>query len=396
MIFLDWAATRQPDVEVLEKATHVAITYYGNPSSAHAAGRDAKKILNESRTTLADTLSCRNDEIIFTSSGTESNNMVMFSLLKKQRCHPRSDKRPKVIISGIEHPSIYESAVSLKQFGFHIVIIPTKSDGFVDPNRVGNEIDENTELVVLIHTQNETGAVQPVSEVASCIHHFSKTHGQKILFHTDAVQSFGKIPFNPSAIGVDSTSISGHKLGAPRGIGTLFVRDDTLTDFLYCGGNQEKQRRPGTENVPGAFGLAYAAKKVFDNIEQNHSQAKHRMKLLLHELFSIGGVHIIPSSRIEQQTNSFSPYILCVAFPPIPGEVLVRVLEDDGILVSTGSACSSRAKKRTRVLEKMGISPHIAQSAIRISQGNKTTLEEIDQLISTLKKRVPHLSRIAR
>jgi len=388
-IYFDWAATAPPDPGVLQAVEKVAMDCYGNPSSIHKAGRNAEKRLIQAREGLAAVLGCRSGEVIFTSGGTEANNMVLFSLIKKNR-------GKKIIISGIEHSSLFEPARILEQLGYKVDYVPAAASGFIDPAHIASRIDHHTALVALMLVNNETGAIQQVAETAAAISSFSRSTGRKVLLHTDAVQALGKIPLDLRGLNVDSASFSAHKIGGPRGVGALFIRKGSYSDFLYCGGGQEGGLRPGTENLPAICGMALAAEKSKEKLESEYNRTRKMMDFLLGELAEMKGACIIPESRITADPALFSPYILNVSFPPIPGEVLVRVLEDKGILISTGSACSSKKKKRLRIAENMAVPKERALASVRISLGRDTVPAELEALLSSLKKEVPLLLKIAR
>jgi cysteine desulfurase len=251
--------------------------------------------------------------------------------------------------------------------------------------------------VALMLVNNETGALQPVAEVAAGLAELGRRRGRKVHLHCDAVQGFGKVPFHPTALGVDSASISGHKIGAPRGVGALFLRSSSSggADFLYVGGEQERGRRPGTENLPGIFGLVLAAEKAARDMEENLRGARQVARALLDGALEVPGAVAVPVSRPASGPEAFSPYIVNLSFPPVPGEVLVRALEGDGYLISTGSACSSRKKGRFRVLEGMGLKPALAFSAVRVSLGPGVGESEVRGLVAALKRRVPQLAAAA-
>jgi len=388
-IYLDWAATAPPDQGILEAVQEVAVDCYGNPSSIHKAGRNAEKRLIQAREVMAAVLGCGSGEIIFTSGGTEANNMALFSLLKKSR-------GKKIIISGIEHPSLFEPARILEQLGYKVDYVPAAASGFIDPSHIASRLDNHTALVALMLVNNETGAIQQVAETAAAIRSFSRGTDRKVLLHTDAVQALGKIPLNLRELNVDSASFSAHKIGGPRGVGALFIRKGSYSDFLYCGGGQERGLRPGTENLPGICGMALAAEKSKEKLESEYDKTRKMMDFLVKGLADMKGACIIPESRITLDPALFSPYILNVSFPPIPGEVLVRVLGDKGIMISTGSACSSKKKERFRIAENMAVPKERALAAVRISLGRDTVPAQMEALLSTLKKEVPLLLKIAR
>jgi cysteine desulfurase len=323
--------------------------------------------------------------MVFTSGGTEANNLVLFSLLLRRG-------QQRVVLSGLEHDSLFLAARRLEALGGQAAIVPAGPDGRVDPARVLGAVDPHTALVALMLVNNETGALQPVAEVASGLAAVARSGGRRVLLHTDAVQAFGKIPFRPAELGVDTAALSAHKIGGPRGVGALYVRRPGRLEFLNAGGGQEAGRRPGTENLAGAWALAEAGERAVGALEERSRRARLLMDGLIAGLASLPGCRILPEGRgAGLQEELFSPYILSAAFPPVPGEVLVRVLEAEGFLISTGAACSSRKKERTRVLEASGIPRSTAGSSVRISIGPATTEAELEGLLNALRRRLPGL-----
>jgi cysteine desulfurase len=385
-VYLDWAATSPPDAAILERSGKAAAEYFANPSSPHAAGVGAKKFLEDCRGRLAAVLGCSPEEVVFTSGGTEANNMVLFSLLRRKR-------DPRVVLSGIEHDSLHLPARRLAELGGEAVLIPAGKDGRVDPERMAAAVDERTVLVALMRVNNESGAVQPVAELAELLFHKrASAGGRRVLLHTDAVQALGKLPFRPAELGVDTASFSAHKLGGPRGVGALYVRQGSVPEFLYAGGGQERGRRPGTENLAGAYALAEAAEQAAAALQGRLDRARKLMGWLIAELAAIPGCHILPGERSAGgPAEHYSPFILSAAFPPLPGEVLVRAMGEEGFLISTGAACSSRKRDRTRVLEAMGVERGLASSAVRISIGPATERDELARFLEALRRRLPAL-----
>jgi cysteine desulfurase len=386
-IYLDWAATAPPDADIQEQTRRVSQTFFANPSAVHGPGREAEKLLADCRRRLAGVLGCRPAEVVFNSGGTESNNMVLFSLLRKKR-----DRR--IVLSGIEHASVHEPARTLKTLGFEVAEVAADPSGRVDPGRILAALDERTVLVAVMLVNNETGAIQPLREIAEALGEFEKRSGKKILLHTDAVQALGKIPFYPCELGVDSASVSAHKIGGPRGVGALFLRRDRIGQLLYSGGGQEHGLRPGTENLPGIYGFVLAAEKALLRLEENHKEAEAAMGALIGELEALPEAVLTPAGRPARGTEGFSPYILNLSVPPLPGEVLVRVMEQEGFILSTGSACSSRKKNHSRVLENMGVSREIAFSALRVSTGPGVEPAQLSALGAALKRKIPGLMKI--
>jgi len=380
-VYLDWAASARPDPQVLEGCDRVAREFFANPSSPHEAGQRAAALLADCRRRLARTLACAPEEVVFTSGGSEANNMVLFSLLLRRR-----DRR--VVLSGLEHDSLHLAAGRLAALGGEAAVVPARADGRVDAERVLAAVDERTVLVALMLVNNETGALQPVAEVAAGL----ARRARRTLLHTDAVQAFGKLPFRPAALGVDSAALSAHKIGGPRGAGALYLRRGSVPEFLYAGGGQEGGRRPGTENLAAIHGLAQAAELAIGELERNLERARGLCAALLTGLRAIPGCRLLPDGRgASLPEELFSPYIVSAAFPPVPGEVLVRVLGSEGFLLSTGAACSSRKPERTRVLEAMGVPRGVAACTVRISLGPSTRPEELERLLEALRRRLPGL-----
>jgi cysteine desulfurase len=397
MIYLDWASTALSDHSIIELVKENELRFFGNPSAIHTVGRQARELVENSRSRIANALRATPGEIVFTSGGTESNNMILFSLLSRIQKTGTAVKIT-LITTGIEHPSVFDVAVSLERFGVHVVFIQPDNSGIIDPDKIGKKLDEHTVLVSVMMVNNETGCVQRVHEISKIVHDFSSARGRKIIFHVDAVQAFGKIPFLPRDLGIDVATLSCHKLGGPKGVGALFIDRELRPEFLFRGGDQETNRRPGTENTPGCFGFALTCEKRIAMLDENIGRAK---QLIAHQLIEglrvIGGAVLIPEARNQNDDSSlYSPFILKVAFPHVPGEVLVRVLDEKGVMVSTGAACSSRKQKeKHRVLLNMGVPLDIAESSIRISIGYETGKSDIDYFLDVLGRELPALRKIS-
>ncbi len=369
-VYLDWAATAPPDPEILEGALRVALEAYGNPSSVHESGKRAARMLAEARERSAKALGVRPDTLFFTSGGTEADHIPLISLLQRPN-------RGTIAISDIEHPAIIEQARTLECAGWKTVRIPVNREGFVTPDAVASSLRDDTALVSVMAVNNETGAIQPVKDIARRVMEVSSGR-KKPHFHVDAVQAAGKIALDLGAEGIDSAAISGHKIGAPRGIGLLYLAH--RVEPFVRGGGQEGGIRPGTENLAGAWALSMCLEKCA--ITLGSSSVSGVMAHCVQSLRSIPGVTVIPQSRNPDDTR-FSPYVAQFTNARLPGEVLVRALSDRGIYISTGSACSS--KKKTRyVLEAMKVRPEEQKNAFRISIGNATTVADIDALAEAL------------
>ncbi|HHU37282.1 MAG TPA: cysteine desulfurase [Treponema sp.] len=365
-VYLDWAASAPPDEGILKEALAISRNYYGNPSSVHHLGLSSAKILEDARKRCAEVLGVSPATLYFTSGGTEANHIPLLSILNR----PGTGT---IALSAIEHPSIIEQAQLLKKLGWKIQTIPVTPEGFVTVDAVLNTLTDDTSFVAVMAVNNETGAIQPVADIAEAL----STHGEgkrKPYFHVDFVQAAGKVPIYPSIPGIDSASFSAHKLTGPRGIGLLYL-EKQIEPFLR-GGGQEAQIRPGTENIAGAVALSRCLEK-FAKLPKPQFDC-------VTFLNTVPGISIIPYTR-QPQDARFSPWIIQCTNDHLPGEVLVRTLSETGVYISTGSACSSRKKNRP-VLSAMGISDKISKNAFRISFGPETSAEEMNFFIDNLKK----------
>ncbi|UTY34701.1 cysteine desulfurase family protein [Treponema putidum] len=374
MIYLDWAATAMPQEDINTEALKKSFKYFANPSSKHFLGKDARKILEETRSEIAELLHVIPDHIIFTSGGTEGDYIPMLSFMAMPS--PCS-----IAVSSIEHSAVREQAAVMKARGYKILQIPADKNGFISADSVLKTIDSDTAFVSVMAVNNETGAIQPIAEIGKAIEEYSKGK-RRIHFHTDAVQAIGKIPFELSKLPIHSTSFSGHKIGAPRGIGFLYLAKNM--EAFIRGGGQENGLRPGTENLAGVLALSGCLKKYYDNSETYFSHAKKLMDFLIEELASIKGLSFIPEAR-PQLNDKFSPWILQFAVKELTGEVLVRCLSERGICISTGSACSSKKQNRP-VLEAMKIDSKMQQNSVRVSIGPLTQKNELEEFLKILKE----------
>jgi cysteine desulfurase len=394
--YLDWAASAPPEPEALDEARAVGLRFFANPSSPHSAGREAGEKLEQARGRFALLLGVEPREIFFTSGGTESNTALLLSTLDRHRLGGVERQKARIVITEIEHASVYEQVKSLQGHGIASTIVKPRADGRVDPQAIVDALDDDTVLVSVMLVNNETGAIQDVAEIVRAVREFGSGRGRRILFHTDAVQALGKIPFSLKELGVDAASFSGHKIGAPRGIGALYLRNASAPGFLSVGGGQEAGRRPGTENLPGICAMTVALERRLASMSASLSVARENEKLLLEGVRALPGGWVFPMARDAAAAGRYSPYIVSAGFPPLPAEVVVRTAESRGFFIGTGSACSSKKKDRTRVPEAMGMSPENALSAVRISTGHGTTREEISGFLSMLREAVLPLVSVSR
>ena len=394
-VYLDWAASAPPEEAAIREAAEVSLSCFGNPSSPHSAGREAVELLENARGRLARLIDALPSEIIFTSGGTESNTSLLLSILDRYRLGGVERRKARVVTTAVEHASIHDQALGLESLGMSCTAVKPASNGIVDPQAVADALDAETVLVSVMLVNNETGAIQRVAEISRVVRDFSQRLGRRIILHSDAVQALGKIPISVASLGVDALSFSAHKVGGPRGIGALYLRKGMAPGFLAIGGGQEAGRRPGTENVPGACAFAAAAEQRAAKLAENHAAACRLSERLVSGLKEIRASRIFPESRAGRDAASFSPYILSAGFPPLTGEIVVRVADEHGFCIATGSACSTKKKDRTRVPESMGLDHQTALSAFRVSIGPATTEAQADSFLAMLKEQMPPLLSIS-
>lgn len=386
MIYLDWAATAPPDPEIMAAMASAAVEYSGNPSSPYPAGKAAKAALEDARVRCAAVLGCGPEQLAFTSGGTEANAIVLLSRLLL--LEPGT-----ILISGLEHPSVAEPASMLGSMGWKLKEIPPGSDGRLSPKKLAAALEKNpdTRLIAVMGVNNETGAVQPLAELAEVVREYHNSDsgaspGRPIHFHADLVQAAGKIPVNMAELDVDTASFSAHKFRGPRGVGLLYHRNPKF-EALMRGGGQEHNVRPGTENVAGAVSIALA----LESYGRPSPDVAENGRWLLGMLS--GWAKIVPEER-ERSAENYVPGIISVSFPPIPGEVLARVLSESGYAVSTGSACSHNKKgKLPKAMVAMAVPKNIATGMIRVSIGATTTRAELEGFMEALKRNVEILQQ---
>ncbi|MGL4981657.1 MAG: cysteine desulfurase family protein [Treponemataceae bacterium] len=375
--YFDWAATAPLDYEICHRALQKTSQCFANPSSLHTLGNQAKELLSNARKKCAKNLGVKESQIIFTSGGTESNYLPILSLLQKPISRCNTDNSGSIIVSAIEHASVREQVKMMKNCGFNVIQIPPEKNGIINAKKLLEKVQPDTRLVCVIAVNNETGAIQPINEIADGLVLLSKTM-RKPKFHVDGVQAVGKIPFSLNHQGIDTVSISAHKIAGPRGCGILYMKD-RQEPFLR-GGGQEQGLRSGTENIFGAIAIAECLKKYTFSNEVYESQKKMTDNFL-EEIEAMGAV-IIPQSR-KNESHIFSPWIVQATFQKIPGEVMVRALNEKGVFISTGSACSGHKKERP-ILDAMKIPSEISQNAVRFSFGSTTKQENIQKLLHCL------------
>lgn len=381
-IYLDYAATTPCDPKVLRAMLPYFKKDFGNPSSIHQTGQKAAMAVDEARKDVADFLGCSLPEVVFTGSATEANNLAIFGTVKASKAG-----RPHIITTRIEHHAVLEPFEALEKQGAEVTYLPVDGDGLVRLSDIKKALKKQTVLVSIMYANNEIGTVQPIAEISRLI---KKTNPQTV-FHTDAVQAVNFLECDVKKLGVDLLTMSGHKIYGPKGVGALFVRKGVDIVPLIYGGGHEAGFRSGTENVAGIVGLAAALKEVQDpKIKIHNIKIKQlRDKAIKTILKSIGG------TRLNGSKDHRLPNNINISFAGTEGEALVISLDQKGIAVSTGSACSSKILEPSHVLKGLGLSDEEAHSSLRISLGRLTTQKEIEKLCRVLPPIVQRLRKIS-
>jgi cysteine desulfurase len=375
-VYLDHNATTPLAPKVLEAMVPYLSEEFGNASSIHSWGQQAKAAVEEARERIARLLGAQPSEIVFTSGGTESDNMAIFGTVEAART--RETKH--VVTTPIEHHAVLYAATALENRGVSVTYVPVGSSGVVDPTDIERALTAQTVLISVMHSNNELGTLQPVEEIAA----IARERG--IVFHTDAVQSVGKIPVDTQALGVRLLSLSAHKFFGPKGVGALYVRKGTPLRPLMFGGHHERDRRPGTENVPGIVGLAKAAELAREHLDQEAGRV-----LNLRDRLEQGLLQAVPDIRVNGDRNRRLPSTSSISFDGIDGEGFVIALDLRGIACSTGAACSSGSLEPSHVLSAIGMSREQARSAVRFSLGCTNTSEDVDYALEVIPQVVNRL-----
>lgn len=381
-VYLDNSATTMAYECVGDIVRKVMCEDYGNPSSMHAKGVEAEQYIKEAKETFAKLLKVKDKEIFFTSGGTESDNLALRGV-----AHANQRAGKHLITSAIEHPAIINTMRHLEEEGFRVTYLPVDRYGRIKLEALKEALCEDTILVSVMYVNNEVGSVQPIQEAASIV----KAYNKNILFHVDAVQGFGKYRIYPGKLKVDLCSVSGHKIHGPKGTGVLYIGENVKIKPIVYGGEQQKNVRSGTENVPGIAGLSLAAKTIYQDLDVKVAKMRSLKKHF------IEGV-----SRIEDTTihglydETSAPHIISVGFAGIRSEVLLHALEEKGIYVSSGSACASNHPQVSGVLRGIGARQEFLDATLRFSMSEFTTLQEIDYTLDTLYNIVPRLRKYTR
>ena len=376
-VYLDNSSTTKPYGEVVDVMTKVLREDFGNPSSLHWLGVTAEKYVKTARKTFAKSIGASEDEVYFTSCGTESDNTALL-----EGALSRKARGKKVITTKVEHPAVLEPAARLEAMGFEVEYIGVDDKCRLDIKQLKDAITEDTVMISVMAVNNETGTVMPLKEIADIKNRFNKEHGCDILLHTDAVQAYGKIPINLN--GIDMMSVSGHKIHGPKGIGGLYIRKGVSVSPYLIGGGQEKNMRSGTENTAGIAGFGRAIDISYENFSKRVTAMTEARNRLL-EGIRAEIKDIVVNSPQDQWAG---PSVLSISFIGTRGEVLLHTLEQDGIFVSTGSACSSNKKGQSHVLQSMGLSQKAIEGTVRFSFSEFNTIEEMDFVTEKVKQAV--------
>ena len=386
-IYLDYAATTPTDKRVVAAMLPYFREFFGNPSSLHSFGQEAKRAIEEARKMVANLIGADSEEIVFTSSGTEANNFVLKGLF-----YSFKNSKIQIITSVIEHHSVLEPAKFLEKQGLKVIYLPVDEYGLVDLKSLEKNLTPETILVSVMLANNEIGTIQPIKEIAEIISNYRKKNKNSQLpyFHTDAVQAVGHLPIDVKELGVDFLSLSGHKFYGPKGVGALYIRRGIKIPSLLHGGEQEKGRRASTENVPGIVGLGKAAEIVLKEID-----LENRRLVKLRDEFIASILNNIPKSRLNGHPTKRLPNNVNVSIFGVEGESMLLSLDEAGIACSTGSACSSSSLEPSHVLTALGLSPEAAHSSLRFTFGRDTQKKDLDYTLQQLVQIVERLRKIS-
>jgi len=383
-VYMDHAGTTPLDSKVLGAMIPYFSQHFGNPSSLHSVGQEARYALDEARERVTGVLGCRPREVVFTSGGTESDNAAIHGVataLKETGNH--------IITSSVEHHAVLHACEHLESQGFEVTYLPVDSDGMVQPQAVYNAINERTTLVTIMYGNNEIGTINPISQIAKSIKQRVEELSRTIVFHTDAVQAAGFLDLDVAKLGVDLLSLSGHKFHGPKGTGVLYIKRGTAYLPLSHGGGQERERRSGTENIPGIIGLSLALEAA-----NNSRKATGEHCAALRDRVIEAVLEQIPGSRLNGHPTHRLPNNANFSFTGVEGEPILLGLDMAGIAASSGSACSSGSLEPSHVLLALGQSAEIARGSLRLTLGRDTTEEEVEYLLGVLVDLVQRLRQL--
>lgn len=381
-VYFDNSATTRVSESVQKKMIQMMQEEYGNPSSLHTKGVIAENYVKEAKKQIANTMKVQEKEIIFTSGGTESNNLAIIGTAMANK---RTGNH--IITTVIEHPSVSNTVNFLEEQGFRVTRLPVDKDGILSLKALEEAVCEETILVSMMYVNNEIGAVEPIEEAIKII----KKKNAKTYIHVDAIQAYGKYVIRPKRIGIDLLSVSSHKIHGPKGIGFLYINEKVKIKPIVFGGGQQKNMRSGTENVPGIVGLGQAAYEIYQNYEEKIAKLREQKQTF------IEGVQKLEGTQVNGKTGEDSaPHIVSVSFDGVRSEVLLHALEERGIYVSAGSACSSNKPSVSSTLKSIGLQKEYLDSTLRFSFGVYNTLDEVEYTLSVLAEILPMLRRFRR
>ncbi len=389
-VYLDNSATTKVYPEVADLIHKIMLEDYGNPSSVHMMGVNAEKYVRKATEQVASALKAKPSEILFTSGGTESDNLALIgaaTALKRAGRH--------IITTRIEHPAVLNTVRFLESQGFEIEYLDVDKYGVISPDELRDKLRDDTILVSIMHTNNEVGSVEPIAEAGEIV----KKNNPATVFHVDAVQGFGKAEIYPHRTNIDLLSISGHKIHGPKGIGVLYIGDKTRVIPISYGGGQQQGLRNGTLNTPGIAGIGLAAEMITHDLKASRERLYELKGFFLQEVSKIEGVGVngcMTGSDGKYDVSVTAPHIINISIDKVRSEVMLHALEDKGIYVSAGSACASHSKKESSTLKAMGADAAAMDGALRLSMSEFTTREELEYTLETLKELIPFYSRFTR
>ena len=380
--YFDNSATTRVYPEVVKAMNDIMLIQYANPSSMHRKGMEAEMALRNARQTVAKTLKADDRNILFTSGGTESDNMALIG------CATAASRSGKhIVTTRIEHPAILETCAYLEEQGFEVTYLNVDKNGLIDLNELEESVRSDTTIVSIMHTNNEIGAVEPIKEASDII----KKKNPNTLFHVDAVQGYGKSVINPKKEGIDLMSVSGHKIHGPKGIGFLYIANGVKIHPIIHGGGQQKNLRSGTENVPGIIGLARASELIYERLENDRANMYAMKERLIKGLLEIEDI------KINGLTGKDSaPHIISASVGGVRSEVLLHALEDKDIYISAGSACASNKPAISETLKAIGVENRFLESTVRFSLCGDNNMDQIEYALEAIKGIVPMLRRFTR
>ncbi|MDO5849093.1 MAG: cysteine desulfurase NifS [Methanobrevibacter sp.] len=378
-MYMDNSATTPTNEEVVKEMLPYFTEEFGNPSTIYKLGQESKVALEEARKRVADALNAKPEEIIFTSGGSESDNMAIKGIAFKNK-----DKGKHIITSNIEHPAVKNTLAFLEGLGFEVTYLPVYENGIVKVEDVENAIRDDTILITIMHGNNEIGTIQPIAEIGK----IANEHGIK--FHTDAVQTFGKIPVDVEELGVDLLSVSSHKIYGPKGVGALYLKKGTRIEPLIHGGGQERGLRSGTENIPGIVGFGKAAEMAAENLDENYEKLITIRDAIIDKV-----LEEVPESYLNGDRYERLPNIINFRFSAIEGESLILLLSAKGIDASTGSACSSKDLQASPILQALGLPVVDIHGSLRLSLGLENSMEDVDTVTEAIKEVVARLREMS-